>query len=72
MALEIGTNIKTIRTAKKIRQKELADRLGITQNYLSMVENNVKKPSLALMEKLSNILNAPLHLLFSELPAAMR
>jgi transcriptional regulator with XRE-family HTH domain len=69
--VEIGTNIKVIRTSKKIRQKELAKELGITQNYLSMIENNMKKPSLSLLEKLSSILNSPLSLLFSDRPLAV-
>lgn len=69
--MEIGTNIKVIRTSQKIAQKQLAKQLGITQNYLSMIENNAKKPSLSLLEKLSKILNAPLALLFSDRPLAV-
>ena len=65
--VKIGNNIKTIRTSKQISQKELAERLGITPNYLSMIENDAKKPSLTLMERLSTALNIPLAAFFAEL-----
>ena len=65
--MDIGANIKTIRTSKSISQKELAKQVGITPNYLSMIENASKRPSLSLIEKLSKVLEVPLALLFSEL-----
>lgn len=68
--MEIGTNIKVLRTAKKIRQKDLAITLGITTNYLSMVENNSKKPSLSLIERLAKVWGLPLALFFAEPPLA--
>lgn len=68
--MQIGTNIKVLRTARQIKQKELAEKLGITVPYLSMIENNSKRPSLTLLEKLAKALNAPLALLFSDLPFA--
>lgn len=64
--MSIGKNIKILRASKEIRQKELAKTLGITQNYLSMIENGSKKPSLTLLEKLADILNVPLSMIFSE------
>lgn len=67
MKTKIGSNIKTIRVLKNIKQKDLARELGITPNYLSMIENNSKKPSLTLMEKLAQVLEIPLVTLFSEL-----
>lgn len=64
--MQIGTNIKIIRIAKNISQKQLAYSLGITTNYLSMVENNQKKPSLTLLEKLAQVLQTPLQNIFAE------
>ena len=67
MSLELGKNIKILRAKHNITQKELAKELGITHNYLSMIENNSKTPSLTLIEKLANILETPIALLFSEI-----
>lgn len=67
MEILIGKNIKVIRVSKQISQKDLAKQVGVTHNYLSMVENDAKKPSLTLMEKLSKALGVPLAALFSEL-----
>jgi transcriptional regulator with XRE-family HTH domain len=64
--MQIGTNIKILRIAQNISQKQLALSVGITTNYLSMVENNAKKPSLTLLEKLSQVLQIPLQSIFAE------
>jgi transcriptional regulator with XRE-family HTH domain len=64
--MQIGSNIKTIRTSKKISQKALAYKLGVTPVYLSMIENNAKTPSLTLMEKIAKTLEIPLAILFSD------
>lgn len=65
--MKIGHNIRVIRTQQKITQKQLAKYLGITPNYLSMIENDSKKPSLTLLERISRHLNTPLSALFSDL-----
>lgn len=65
--MKIGKNIKVIRVNKEMTQKELADMLGITTTYLSLIENNAKKPSLTLVEKISKTLEIPLAMLFTEL-----
>lgn len=65
--LNLGRNIKNWRAAKNISQKELAYKVGITVAYLSMVENNAKKPSLTLIEKICHTLEVPLGVFFSDL-----
>lgn len=64
--MNIGKNIKLIRTSKNISQKELAEKIGVTPNYLSMIENEAKKPSLSLIEKLAQALGTPLTMFFTE------
>lgn len=51
----IGKNIRKFRVAKKLRQEDLADKTGLTSNYIGMVERGEKIPSL---ETFINILNA--------------
>ncbi len=69
--MNVGSNIKLIRTQKKLTQKKLAEEAGITHNYLSMIENNAKVPSLNLIQKLAKILETPLAILFSELEISL-
>lgn len=35
----LGRNIKTLRTEKRLTQKEVAKLLGISTNYISKIEN---------------------------------
>ena len=37
----IGTNIRKFRTEKKLRQEDLAERAGLSANYIGMVERGV-------------------------------
>lgn len=54
-----GKVIRSIRKEKRIKQKYLAKKLGVTASYLSQVEKDRRKPSLDLIVKLSDRLNTP-------------
>jgi transcriptional regulator with XRE-family HTH domain len=43
--MSLGHVLKLIRTNKGLNQKEMADMLGISQNYLSLIESEKKQPS---------------------------
>ena len=51
----IGSNIRKFRTEKKLRQEDLAERAGLSANYIGMVERGEKIPSL---ESFISIVNA--------------
>ena len=51
----IGKNIRKYRLAKKLRQEDLAEKAGLSANYIGMVERGAKIPSL---ETFITILNA--------------
>jgi len=53
--MDTGKIIRRIRADKGIRQGKMAEELGITQNYLSLLENNKHTPSLALLQKIAKI-----------------
>ena len=53
--MKLGHVLKLIRTNKRMTQKEMADTLGISQNYLSLIESDKKTPS---SEKLSRFANS--------------
>ena len=42
----IGKNIRKFRLEKKLRQEDLAERSGLSANYVGMVERGEKIPSL--------------------------
>lgn len=56
----IGLQIKMNRKFKKISQFELAEKVGISQTYLSQLENNFKNPGLSLLVKIATELNVTL------------
>ena len=59
----LGEIVTEIRKYKKFSQSALADLLGITQAYLSQIENDQKFPSNALLKKISNIFQIPVSVL---------
>lgn len=62
--MDLGTTIKYTRKKRGITQTEFAGRCGITQAYLSKIENNLKDPNLSLITKLSQELEIPTPILF--------
>lgn len=64
--VDIGRSIKFVRVAANLRQGEMARRLGISQNYLSLLENNKAEPSLSLLRRISSEFHVPMSFLFLE------
>jgi transcriptional regulator with XRE-family HTH domain len=58
--MSIGSTLKLLRIASKLTQSSLAKDLDITANYLSLVENGRKEPSLTFLKRFSKRLDAPL------------
>ena len=61
--MNTGYVLKLIRTSKGMSQKEMADFLGISQNYLSLIESNKKSPSPEKIADFANTLNVSEHAL---------
>lgn len=53
----IGTKIRELRKGKSINQAEFARRIGVTQGFISMTENNCRVPSQELIETIAKELN---------------
>lgn len=51
----VGKNITKLRKEAKIRQEELAERVGITSSTLSKIENGEGSVKLDLLEKIAKI-----------------
>jgi transcriptional regulator with XRE-family HTH domain len=58
--MTIGSTLKLLRTASNLTQSSLAKDLNVTANYLSLVENGRKEPSLTFLKRFSKKLDAPL------------
>ena len=62
--MKLGTAIKLIRTSSGLKQKQVATKLGVTSNYISLVESGNREPSVSLLKKLAAILGVPVGLFF--------
>lgn len=65
MIIEIGMKIKLKRIEKKFKQYEMAEKIGISREYLRRIENNTaKNPSIGVMKKISEVLEISVQELF--------
>lgn len=55
----IGKIVKYLRTATDTSQAELAQELGITPGYLSLVESEKRQPSLAVLKSAADFFRVP-------------
>lgn len=62
--MNLGNTIRQIRLQKEMNQNELAQSCGITQTYLSKIENNKMEPNLSTLKIICKKLNTPLPVLF--------
>jgi transcriptional regulator with XRE-family HTH domain len=64
--IEIGTHLRHARLTKDMSLRELADEVGCTESFLSKIENNKARPSLAILHRLVSKLEINVAKLFSE------
>ncbi|MUM76820.1 helix-turn-helix domain-containing protein [Pseudodesulfovibrio sp. F-1] len=72
--MTIGKLIRTIRASQGLSQGDMAQCLGISQNYLSLVESGKKTMSVKLVETLADRLGVSKELLYlvaSEVPSEL-
>jgi len=63
--MNYGSAIKKLRVEKVWEnQTEFSKNIGITQSYLSSIENGNKKPSTDLLETIANYTKVPMPILF--------
>lgn len=62
----IGNNIRKYRLMKKLRQEDLAEKAGLTANYIGMVERGEKIPSLEKFIKILNTLGVSADMVLSD------
>lgn len=61
---KLGETLKSLRSLKKYKLKEVEERLGISNAYLSQLENDkVKQPSANILYKLAKLYDVDLEVL---------
>jgi transcriptional regulator with XRE-family HTH domain len=58
--MDIGSTIRAIRKRKNITIAQLCEATGLSQGFMSQVENNKTSPSIATLESIAIALNVPL------------
>lgn len=61
--MNIGAAIKICRTSKGLRLQDVANKMGISTSYLSLVEQNKREPNLDFLERAATSLEIPLSIL---------
>ena len=68
MELEsIGKNIRNFRRSKKMRQEDLAEKTGLSTNYIGSLERGEKVPSLETFIEIANVLGVSTDMLLYDL-----
>ena len=62
--MDLGKTIKSIRKQRGIKQNYFAELCGISQTYLSQIENNQKEPNISVVKTICSNLNVSLPILF--------
>jgi transcriptional regulator with XRE-family HTH domain len=62
---KLGQRIASLRKAKKLTQEQLAEAIGCSVEFISLVERGVNAPSVAGLEKFAKILKTEVKELFN-------
>jgi transcriptional regulator with XRE-family HTH domain len=62
---KLGKRIAELRRAKKLTQEQLAEAVGCSVEFISLVERGVNAPSVAGLEKFSKVLRVAVKELFT-------
>jgi len=62
--MTLGNAIKLVRTAGRLKQRALAKKLNVSENYLSLIENGKREPSLSFLRGIAKALDVPVGIFF--------
>ena len=62
--MNIGEAIKFLRSRRNVSQVELAEKVEITQGFLSLIEKGEREPGFELVKKIADTLKVPEQLIF--------
>lgn len=70
--LQLGPRIRSLRQARRLTLRDVADRAGVTESFLSQVERDVTSPSIATVQRIAGALDLSIAQLFAEEPSSGR
>jgi transcriptional regulator with XRE-family HTH domain len=63
-----GLRLKSIRTARKLTQEQFAEIIGVSVDFLSLIERGISAPSFERIEQIAKRLDTSVTLLFTFSP----
>jgi transcriptional regulator with XRE-family HTH domain len=63
--MQVGSVIRTLRSAAGLSQQAFARQLEITASYLSLIEHSRREPTVRLLRRMAAVLGAPAAVLFA-------
>lgn len=66
--MDLALRLKLFRVAAGLKQQEVSETLGVTTNYVSMIERGRREPTLKYLKKFSRLVKIPLAVLLWEPP----
>ena len=57
--MNIGLRFKLFRTTAGMSQREVADKLGVTVNFLSMIERGRRNPTVRFLQEFADVVQVP-------------
>ena len=70
--LELGARIRSVRQARRLTLRDVSERAGVTESFLSQVERDVTSPSIASLQRIARALDLSIAQLFAEEPETGR
>lgn len=64
--MDIGLNIKLLRTSRKLSRKAMSEKIGLSAGYIEEIESNKKSPSIDTLLKLGAFFNVTISELIGE------
>jgi transcriptional regulator with XRE-family HTH domain len=64
--LQLGIRIRALPQARRLTLRDVADRAGVTESFLSQVERDVTSPSIATVHRIARALGLSIAQLFAE------
>jgi transcriptional regulator with XRE-family HTH domain len=64
--LGLGARIRSLRQARRLTLRDVAERAGVTESFLSQVERDVTSPSIATVHRIARALDLSIAQLFAQ------
>jgi transcriptional regulator with XRE-family HTH domain len=61
---DFGKRLRTIRLERKLTQEQFAEKMGISVDFLSLIERGINAPSFETIEQIAKRLRLPVKALF--------